>query len=267
MGWPARQLDTTHFDSLTDSPAGALPMLRNLINNVKDILSARGRAGGVCDLDSAGKVPASRLRGGGSITTAERAKLAGIEARATADQTGAQIRALLDATLGGSAWRTPTPVMDRVFQGDATVRSTHTREIVLAAAADANVYQLIGIALERTGVYGRGENDIDVMVWEQLFRLPALAAGATLARDLGSGTVPIPHTTTYDGWLRLAVRSSNRKILLLQSYPGCSVKTVHLMRGRLVGAGRVAGEIAAPASLPAPAQPPGPPGPPGAPGR
>jgi len=46
-----------------------------------------------------------------AFTDAQFTKLAGIETAATADQTGAEIEAALDAELGSTAWRTPTSVI------------------------------------------------------------------------------------------------------------------------------------------------------------
>ena len=139
MSWPAADLATGDLDAAGDSPATARAMLARLVSRVKAVITARGRPNGVCDLDSAGRVPAARLGGGQAngvatldsarkiplaqlglvMTAAERAKLAGIETGARKDQTGAEIRGLLDRTLGGSAWRTAQPsAVNRVVQSD-----------------------------------------------------------------------------------------------------------------------------------------------------
>ena len=130
MAWPTDDLTTTDFESASTAgaPSRARAMLYRLIRRTKSIIAARGAANGVCDLNATGKVPTARISRGvaggvaslGSngkvvpgqldgllMSQGERSKLAGIEAGATADQTAAQIVALLDAHLGGTVWRTP----------------------------------------------------------------------------------------------------------------------------------------------------------------
>lgn len=116
MPWPTDDLSTALFDSQSDSPSQALPMLNRLFQRVKSIIAARGQANGICELDATRRVPGVRLGRGlpnglatlGSngkvvpgqldgvlMTQAERNKLGGVEAGARADQTAAEIRALL----------------------------------------------------------------------------------------------------------------------------------------------------------------------------
>lgn len=64
MPWPANDLSTQHFDSGTDSPGQARPMLHRLIQRVQTIIGGRGTADGVCELDSAGRVPGRRIAKG-----------------------------------------------------------------------------------------------------------------------------------------------------------------------------------------------------------
>ena len=64
MPWPANDLSTAHFDSSTDSPGQARPMLHRLIQRVQTIIGGRGTADGVCEFDSAGRVPAARIAKG-----------------------------------------------------------------------------------------------------------------------------------------------------------------------------------------------------------
>ena len=132
MAWPNDDLTTTDFESAATpgAPSRARSMLYRLILRVKAIIAARGSANGVCELDAVGKVPATRISRGAAggvaslgangkvipgqldgllMTQAERGKLGGVEAGATADQTAAQIVALLDAHLGGTSWRTQRP--------------------------------------------------------------------------------------------------------------------------------------------------------------
>lgn len=128
MSWPNDDLTTTDFQSASTpgAPSRARSMLYRLILRTKSIIAARGAANGVCELNAAGKVPTTRISRGAAggvaslgsngkviagqldgllMTQAERTKLGGVEAGATADQTAAQIVALLDARLGGTGWR------------------------------------------------------------------------------------------------------------------------------------------------------------------
>lgn len=132
MPWPNDDLTTIDFESASTAgaPSRARSMLYRLILRVKSIIAARGAVNGVCELNAAGKVPGTRISRGVAggvaslgadgkvfagqlngllMTQAERGKLGGIEAGATGDQTAAQIVALLDAHLGGTAWRTQRP--------------------------------------------------------------------------------------------------------------------------------------------------------------
>ncbi len=61
MTWPIDDLDTTHFDAGSDNPAQARPMFKRLIDRVKTLISARGVADGVCELDANAKVPTVRI--------------------------------------------------------------------------------------------------------------------------------------------------------------------------------------------------------------
>lgn len=138
MAWPNDTLSDADMNSEQDRPPRA--MIRNMLLAVKSIIASRGARRGIASLDTNGHVPATQINGlamtraeraklagieagaradqtaselraaigtagTGLITSAERTKLAGIEAGATADQTGAQIRAALDAVLG-TGWRT-----------------------------------------------------------------------------------------------------------------------------------------------------------------
>lgn len=61
MAWPTVTIDTTSMDAATDSPATARDQIRQMADNVNGIKDARGQASGVCELDAASKVPASRV--------------------------------------------------------------------------------------------------------------------------------------------------------------------------------------------------------------
>ena len=76
MAWPNDDLRTTHFDAGTDKPSLARPVLKRLIDIVKALIGARGSAGGACELDADGKVPAARIRRN------EAGGLAGLDANA-----------------------------------------------------------------------------------------------------------------------------------------------------------------------------------------
>ena len=162
MSWPTNDLSADDFESQTDSPATARGMLARLVSRVQSIITARGRPNGVCDLDSAGRVPAARrgtglanglvplgsngrvpagILSGLLLTSAERAKLAGIEAGARADQTGAEIRGLLDRTLGGNAWRTLAAA------GITRVTVTHRTDPPLSGRQAYGAY-VTGLALD-----------------------------------------------------------------------------------------------------------------------
>lgn len=54
-------LAATHLDQATDDPSQARNQLKLLLDEVNSILGDRGAAGGLCDLDSTGKVPGTRL--------------------------------------------------------------------------------------------------------------------------------------------------------------------------------------------------------------
>lgn len=92
MAWPNDNLADTDVDSATDRPPRA--MFRSLLLAVKSVIGSRGAASGIASLDAAGKVPAIQINGL-AMTAAERAKLAGVEAGATADQTASEMRAAI----------------------------------------------------------------------------------------------------------------------------------------------------------------------------
>ena len=54
-------LSKTHLDQGSDDPSQARVELLALLNMVNDILSSRGLANGLADLDSTGKIPVARL--------------------------------------------------------------------------------------------------------------------------------------------------------------------------------------------------------------
>lgn len=59
MTWPTDDIDTTSLDSDTERPdRGAF---RTLFTRVKEMIAARGRAGGVASLDDDGHLPAAQL--------------------------------------------------------------------------------------------------------------------------------------------------------------------------------------------------------------
>ena len=61
MTWPVDDLDITHLDEGSDSPALARPMLARLVTRVKSIIASRGVANGIATLDATGKIPAEQL--------------------------------------------------------------------------------------------------------------------------------------------------------------------------------------------------------------
>tara|TARA_B100000519_G_C14167480_1_gene402247 strand:+ start:337 stop:690 length:354 start_codon:yes stop_codon:yes gene_type:complete len=54
-------LSKTHLDQGSDDPSQARVELLNAITMINDILSSRGLASGLADLDSSGKIPSARL--------------------------------------------------------------------------------------------------------------------------------------------------------------------------------------------------------------
>ncbi len=100
--WPASDLSTLGLDQGSDRPPREEFYKMSL--RVTAILNSRGYAGGVAPLDATNKLPAEHLPGV-PFTAGLRTKLNGIETAAKGDQTGAEIRALLDRALGGTAWR------------------------------------------------------------------------------------------------------------------------------------------------------------------
>ena len=64
MSWPTDDLSTTHFDAASDNPSVARFMLKRILDRVKTIIAARGATSGVCDLNSGGKVPNTRINRG-----------------------------------------------------------------------------------------------------------------------------------------------------------------------------------------------------------
>ena len=54
-------LTKTHLDQATDDPSQARAELVALLDMVNDILSSRGEASGLADLDSSGKITSARL--------------------------------------------------------------------------------------------------------------------------------------------------------------------------------------------------------------
>lgn len=63
MTWPIDDLTTPDVDQGTDKPSLFRPMLKTLVDRVKEIIGSRGVANGVCDLDAVGAVPLGRLDG------------------------------------------------------------------------------------------------------------------------------------------------------------------------------------------------------------
>ena len=61
MAWPIDDLDVTHMDAGTDSPALARPMFVRVVNRLKSVIAARGQPNGIATLDADGKIPASQL--------------------------------------------------------------------------------------------------------------------------------------------------------------------------------------------------------------
>lgn len=62
MAWPSSPgFVTTNLDAGTDSPASARSDIKNALDDVSDMIAARGAANGVAGLDSSGKVPPSQL--------------------------------------------------------------------------------------------------------------------------------------------------------------------------------------------------------------
>lgn len=61
MAWPNDDLNTSHLDADSDSPALARPMLERAIIRLKAVIAARGVRNGIASLDGAGKVPAAQL--------------------------------------------------------------------------------------------------------------------------------------------------------------------------------------------------------------
>jgi hypothetical protein len=62
--WPTEDVPTTNFESEERSPRAMRLDLRGLIEKFNRIRQALGQAGGVCDLDSNGRVPFARLATG-----------------------------------------------------------------------------------------------------------------------------------------------------------------------------------------------------------
>lgn len=62
MAWPSSPgFATTNLDAGTDSPASARSDIKNALDDVTDIIGARGISDGVASLDGSGKVPTSQL--------------------------------------------------------------------------------------------------------------------------------------------------------------------------------------------------------------
>ena len=61
MAWPTVNIDITHMDAGTDSPATARADIKQMADNVNGIKDARGSANGVAPLDGGSQVPAANL--------------------------------------------------------------------------------------------------------------------------------------------------------------------------------------------------------------
>lgn len=62
MAWPLTPgFGTTNVDAGTDSPASARSDIKDLMDDVTDMITARGAANGIASLDSGGKVPVGQL--------------------------------------------------------------------------------------------------------------------------------------------------------------------------------------------------------------
>ena len=161
MAWPNDNLSDADMNSEQDRPPRA--MIRNMLLAVKSIIASRGARLGIASLDTNGHVPATQINGlamtraeraklagieagaradqtaselraaigtagTGLITSAERSKLAGIEAGARADQTGVEIRAALDGLLG-TGWRTAASVTDTGITAVVTNKRREGRDL------------------------------------------------------------------------------------------------------------------------------------------
>ena len=62
MAWPNQQdLNTEQLDAGSDNPGLARSALLATVQKLREIISARGEVGGICELDDNGKVPDGRI--------------------------------------------------------------------------------------------------------------------------------------------------------------------------------------------------------------
>jgi hypothetical protein len=67
MAWPTTAIVTTSMDAGTDSPATARAEIKQMADNVNDIMNSRSAASGIASLNSTGRVPTNEL-GSGTAT-------------------------------------------------------------------------------------------------------------------------------------------------------------------------------------------------------
>jgi len=67
MAWPTDAIITTDMDAGTDNPANARAEIKQMADNVNDIMNSRAAANGIASLNSTGRVPTSQL-GSGTAT-------------------------------------------------------------------------------------------------------------------------------------------------------------------------------------------------------
>lgn len=61
MTWPTDDLTTTHLDAGTDDPSQARAELLAAVQKIQAILTQRGAASGIAELDSSGLIPTNRI--------------------------------------------------------------------------------------------------------------------------------------------------------------------------------------------------------------
>jgi hypothetical protein len=116
-----------------------------------------------------------------AFTDAEQTKLAGIETAATADQTGAEIEAALDAELGSTDWKTggaaPT---------DAEIKTAYENNADTNAFTDAQVTKLAGIETSATADQTGAEIEaaLDTQIGSTVWRTPTSVITVSTSRAL-----------------------------------------------------------------------------------
>lgn len=164
--------------------------------------AAAGEGTVTSDVGTDATIPAATATNAGLFLPAEKTKLTGIETNATADQTGAEIEALLDTQLGGTSWKTST--------GDATsIQGTNVDSSVgTPSDGDILVYRSAGADFILESKPASGSNPAAADITD------ATADGIALITSTDANPFTDADETKLDGIATSATANSTDAVLL-----------------------------------------------------